>query len=238
MTETTPPSKRVWITDFIRGIAIIMVAVFHFIFMLSYFYEVPINYKSGFWFYEGRISAIIFMGMVGVVTAIIFQQKGWAGILRINVKRGIRLISIGLLITAVTLISFRAAPIWFGILHLMGLSILLSLPLAKLKWWNVLIGVFLIYLGQFVGGNTGSFLTLPFGLKPAGFASLDYYPLIPWMGVIVIGNGLGNLLYKYFVQIKAPRTWQKGLVYLGKKSLWIYLIHPPLFMGILWVVFR
>ncbi len=236
--QKAPPSGRIWITDFIRGIAIVMVVVFHLIFILSFFHSVDIDYRSGFWFYEGRIAAILFMGMVGVVTAIIAKQKGWAGILRINVKRGLRLIGIGMLITVATLITFPAAPIWFGILHLMGVSLLLGLPLAKSKWLNLIVGALLIYLGQFVGGNEGTFLTLPFGIKPPGFASLDYYPLIPWMGVIVIGNGLGNILYKYFVQLKAPSPWQKGVAYLGKQSLWIYLIHPPLFMGILWMIFR
>ena len=44
----------------------------------------------------------------------------------------------------------------------------------------------------FLDGHTGSLLLLPFGLPYAGFVSLDYEPLIPWFGVLLLGAAAGK----------------------------------------------
>ncbi len=232
-------TNRIWLIDFIRGIAIIMVVLFHLIFNLKFFYEFEMfDYKTGFWFWFGRIAAIVFMLMVGVATATVVNRKEKLAALKINLKRVGRLLGISLIISIATLIIFPGMTIWFGILHLMGTGILLSLPLARLRWVNVIAGVGILFLSEPVGGIEIKHMAfLPFGITPNTFASLDYYPLIPWLGVILIGNGMGNLLYKKFVQLRGPKAWEKGMAVLGKNSLWIYLVHQPILLGVLWVVF-
>lgn len=239
-TPFEPHPKRIWLTDFIRGIAILMVVIFHLAFNLSYFYEwESIDIYHGFWFYEGKIAAILFMLMVGVVTAIINQKKSKIEARRIHLKRVTRLLGISLVITLITWLIFPKEIIWFGILHLMGMGILISIPLARFKWLNILLGVGIFALNTQMGWiEVSTQLLLPFGLKPNTFASLDYYPLIPWFGVILIGTGLGNLLYKKIVQLKSPQTWQKPFNYLGKHSLVIYLAHQPILLGLLWLIFK
>lgn len=228
--------ERIWLPDFIRGFAIIAVVLFHLVFNLNYFYGwESLKYYEGFWFYTGRIAALLFMAMVGVVSAIIFNEKGAESAREINFKRGFRLLMIAMGITLASWIAFPEVTVWFGILHLMGASIILSIPLAGYKWLNLFLACLIILLGSLFDPLVVNIpFMIPFGLTPQGFASLDYYPLFPWAGVILIGIGSGNLLYKKIVQIKSPQLWQKPFIYLGKNSLWIYLIHIPLLYVLLW----
>jgi len=147
------------------------------------------------------------------------------------------LIGIALIITAATWLSFPENTIWFGILHLMGVSILLSIPLVRFGWINIVLGFFIMSLGPTMDALTGSGLALlPLGISPSGFTSFDYYPLIPWMGVILIGIGLGNLIYPKLLGQNAPNKLEKKIVFMGKYSLWIYLIHQPILLGLLWLI--
>lgn len=229
---------RIWLPDLIRGIAITMVVAFHLVFDLNYFYDqTQLKYYEGFWFYEGLIAAILFMSMVGVVTAIIFQQKDSRAAKRINLKRGLKLLGIGILITLISWLFYPDQTVWFGILHLMGSSVILSLPFARLKWANLILGSFVIVLGSWIKNiDVSHSFFIPFGIPSNHFSSFDYYPLIPWFGVILIGTGLGNILYKKFVQLNPPKPWQKVFILWGKNSLWIYLFHLPILYGVLWLI--
>ncbi|HWL73514.1 MAG TPA: heparan-alpha-glucosaminide N-acetyltransferase domain-containing protein, partial [Burkholderiaceae bacterium] len=64
----------------------------------------------------------------------------------------------------------------------------------------------------------------------------DYVPLFPWIGVVLIGTGLGALWQRANWQIphalvalndRAPR-W---LLFLGTWALTVYLVHQPLLLG-------
>ncbi len=230
--------ERIWLLDWLRGLAILLVVAFHVVFDLNHFYgwQYP-RYDGLFWYLEGRIAAILFMGMVGVVSAIIARQQTAEKTLKVNIRRGIRLIGIALIITAFTWISFPESTIWFGILHLMGVSILLSIPLVRLKWINIALGILVISLGGTMEAITGTNLALlPLGITTSSFSSFDYYPLIPWMGVIIIGIGLGNIFYPKLLGRRAPNKMDRKMIILGKNSLWIYLLHQPVILLILWLI--
>lgn len=104
--------KRIWLTDSLRGIAIIMVVLFHITFDLNYFFGSNIDYSNGFWFYEGRIAAFLFIFMVGLVSAFIHQQKSRKDVLKTNLKRALRLMGFAMLITLSTYILFPNDTVW------------------------------------------------------------------------------------------------------------------------------
>ena len=78
--------------------------------------------------------------------------------------------------------------------------------------------------------------------QPTGFY-LDYFPVIPRFGVVLLGIGVGNLLYtddRVPALFRQRPSWAMptvGLQWLGQHSLVIYLLHQPILFGVLWVLY-
>jgi uncharacterized membrane protein len=79
------------------------------------------------------------------------------------------------------------------------------------------------------------------GFAPSKPRTEDYVPLFPWLGVVLIGIGLGSLWKQRSFALPpalqglntaAPRL----LVLLGTWALTVYLVHQPLLMAVLWLV--
>lgn len=91
--------------------------------------------------------------------------------------------------------------------------------------------------GFFLTGIYGPWWLLPFGIYPAGFTSVDYTPLFPWFGVVLIGIGIGNFLYtggvRQFAVPRLPDLFSAPLAFLGRHSLLIYLVHQPVIIILL-----
>jgi uncharacterized membrane protein len=70
---------------------------------------------------------------------------------------------------------------------------------------------------------------------------VDYYPLLPWFGVALLGIFAGYSLYP---QGQPQFGWPdvskipfvQSLRFLGRHSLLIYLIHQPILIGLLFVL--
>ncbi len=146
-----------------------------------------------------------------------------------------------MIVTLATFFMARDNMIWFGILHFLGLSILISIPLCKYRWTNVLLAM-ILFAGYFPIKDlyTDSYTGLIFGIMPPSFAAYDHYALIPWLGYVLVGVALGNWIYKNNTRLikRSPTKLEKGLVITGKYSLWIYLIHQPILIGFMWLYFR
>jgi len=122
--------------------------------------------------------------------------------------------------------------IYFGILHLIGISIILLIPLIRFKWLNLVLGVLIWMIPAFV--NLASFEVLP--LLWLGFASpfptLDFFPVIPWFGAVLFGAGIGNIFYSKGISkfsLQEPNfKLNEYLKLFGRKSLLIYFAHFPI----------
>ena len=57
-------SSRLWEIDAARGVAILMMILFHTLFDLSFFSLYPVNVASGFWRYFAYASASLFLLIV------------------------------------------------------------------------------------------------------------------------------------------------------------------------------
>jgi uncharacterized membrane protein len=70
---------------------------------------------------------------------------------------------------------------------------------------------------------------------------VDYYPLLPWFGVTLLGIFVGRTLYPDGVsRITLPDLSSvppiRGLRFLGQHTLFIYLVHQPILLGILFAL--
>ncbi len=232
--------KRIWELDVLRGIAILLMVVFHVIFNLEVFFGITkFDHMNGFWYYEGRIAAILFILLVGIATSLIQHRYSHKEALKKNAYRGLRLIGLGMIITAVSYFLDPANTIWFGILHFLGLSILISIPLSKYKKVNFFLAAALM-LAYYQTSRiyTTSYLGVIFGILPPTFQTYDHYALIPWLGYVLLGIAIGNWVYPKGLPIveRNPNSIEKNLSVAGKYSLWIYFIHQPILFGITWLI--
>jgi uncharacterized membrane protein len=230
-------TARFWEVDFLRGWALIMMILFHSVFDLGYFGVWEVDIYSGFWFYFARLTASLFLLLVGVSLVLSYsraERKARAEQFRFRLlKRSIWIFSLGMGITLATYLVLGNGFIIFGVLHLIGVSLLLAYPFLKLHRLNAIFGLLFILVGLYFQNLSIDYPWLLWlGLVPPEFYSLDYFPIFPWFGVILMGIALGDLLYRgYRRRIALPNlsgsSSVKPVAFLGRNSLAIYLIHQP-----------
>jgi len=234
---------RFYEIDALRGIAVVMMIIFHFLFDLDFFGVSSFNLEKGFWLVFARITAVIFIFLVGLSLTISYSKAERLGKASFKkyLKRGLKIFGFGLIISLITFILFPKWVIIFGILHFIGLSIILAYPIVKQKgnknWLNLLLGIAVIVAGVFLSRLSFDFSYLLWlGLMPSELYTFDYFPLLPWFGVVLLGIFLGNLLYKDKRLFKIPRLKSRAIpffCFLGRHSLFIYLLHQPVLSGLI-----
>ncbi len=236
---------RFWEIDLLRGFAVVLMVLFHLPFDLDYFGVARLDVHSGFWFFLGRLAAVLFVLLVGVSLVLSFwraELQGQAsGFRRRLLKRSLWLLALATGITLATYLFIGKGFIVFGVLHLIGISILLAYPSLRLRSANAVIGLLFIFIGWYFSTlSFGSPWLIWAGLAPASFYTLDYFPLFPWFGVVLLGTALGDALFRgYRRRIELPDLSRSPLVrpfaLLGRNSLAIYLFHQPVLIAILWL---
>lgn len=226
-------SNRIWELDALRGIMILGVVFIHFCFDLDYFLGVDLIRNPVVQLVMDRC------GMSFVVLSGLCATLG-----RRSLRRGAQVFGCGMLITAVTAgmvllgLADRFLIIYFGVLHLLGVCMMLWPLLRRLPVWaRLALGLALIGLGYwFQTFTVDTFWLVPFGLVPPDFSSSDYFPLLPGLGWFLLGACLGTALYRqrrsllpnFPVQNPAVRFFR----WCGTHSLWIYLLHQPVLYAI------
>mgnify|MGYP000916627453 CR=1 FL=1 len=230
MNRRQQTTKRIWEVDFLRGVALLAMVYYHIVYDLREFYSVPVSYSDGMNFYMGRGSALLFMLLAGLSCTL---TGG-------NAKRGLKVLGLGLVITAITLLYVPSHAVTFGILHFLGTSMVLYPPVSRLgPVILALLGTAIFYLGGLTAQvQVPVGFLFPLGLRGEGFISSDYYPLLPWFGVFLCGAALGKLLYaekRSLLKSLPPDTLVNKM---GRHTLPIYLIHQPVILLVLFLLLR
>jgi uncharacterized membrane protein len=241
-------NKRFWEVDSLRGLAIVMMVTFHFIFDLTYFGIYSFNISSGFLWWFARITATMFIFLVGVSLSLSYTRTTLLnnygtenGLFLKYLKRGLKIFSYGLLITLTTWIFIGNGFIIFGILHFIGIAIILEYVVLRRKYINLLLGIAFIAAGIFLMSFRFDFYGLLWlGFTPNNFYTVDYFPLLPWLGVVSIGIFFGNVFYENYIRLfKLPDLSNSLIIkisdFLGRHSLLIYLIHQPIIISLLYL---
>lgn len=241
--QTGPADRRLWEVDSIRGLAVIFMIGYHLIFDLAYFGVYAGTMYSTPWQFVARSIGTTFILVLGVSLTLRYQrlkpELDRVQVFRIYLRRGAWLFGWGVVITLVTYLVLGKGFVVFGILHLLGLSVILAFPFLRSRWASLAGGVAAIGLGIYLGGlKTLSPWLLWLGVPQFGRHMVDYYPILPWFGCALLGIFLGLTLYpggvRRFALPDLSRTAPiRALTYLGKHSLLIYLVHQPILLGIL-----
>jgi uncharacterized membrane protein len=220
-----------------------MMVVYHLMYDLDYFGGYDIESTSGFWARFADATAGAFLFLVGVSLAISYSRASAGGSDRSlfgkYLMRGIRVFAYGMVLTVVFLV-FGMGVVAFGILHLIGVSIILAYPLLRYRYANLFLGLSIIAVGVYMrieGFSSESPWLLPFGVVPENLVMPDFRPLLPWFGVVLLGLFAGNIFYgdgkrPALFAGKAPAA-ARPLLPPGRNSLFIYLIHQPILILLL-----
>jgi uncharacterized membrane protein len=240
--------RRFWDVDAARGVAMIMVVLYHLVYDLDNFGGYGIESTSGFWAFFADFSASAFLFLVGLSLAISSERERRAERRGLELfgkyaRRGARIFLYGMLITVVFL-ALGYGYVIFGILQLIGLSIVLAYPFLRLRFVNAFVGLAVVAAGAYVGaqhivaGGVVGVLLAPLGVFPEGLFMPDYRPLLPWFGVVLLGLFFGNVAYVP-LRKEAPAgspPYAAPLAFIGRHTLFIYLVHQPVLLATLWAL--
>ncbi len=238
---------RFWEVDFLRGIAVVGMITFHLIYDLCFFHVSSIELSTLPWLLLGRGTASVFIFLVGVSLSLSYARSRLKGKppnkTRKYLNRGTRILSYGFFISIVTWVFLGDDMVVFGILHLIGLSIILSIPLLDksprhLFTAGALLFVLFPLLKPFI--PVGGFWLIILGFPPQGFSSVDYAPLLPWYGLVLLGLGAGKTFYGGYVRRKKIPDYTSILpvsliCHTGRHSLFIYFIHQPILLTLMYL---
>jgi uncharacterized membrane protein len=231
--------QRFWEIDILRGFAIINMIIFNYSFALSYLKIYNLN--LGLTYAVLIASTFIFLsGLSLTISYNRVKSKKPKEIYKKFFSRGLKIVGYGILITVITFLAFPEAFVIFGILHFIGISIILGQFFLKFKKLNLFLGLLIIFLGFYLQSFRFDFSWLLW-LVPTYFYTFDYFPILPWFGVTLLGIFFGNWLYRngkrrFKIKDFSKLSIVKFLVFLGRKSLIIYLLHQPLLILILLIL--
>jgi uncharacterized membrane protein len=215
--------RQLWL-DYLRGMAVIWMIIFHFTYDLTLFRLISVDMDHGFWFFFPRLIAGTFLFCVGAALEYAHSSREPFSALYPRLKKlGI----CALLVSLSTFLIFRSQWIYFGTLHCI--------------WFSTVVGFF------FIGKRNLQFLVMSlilffqWGLnfdikwlsKLINRPSLDFIPVYPWFSLVLLGMLIApKIKWKEFDFGMPSRI----LRWLSQHSLEIYLIHQPLLYGILFLV--
>jgi len=230
--------KRIWELDALRGICILGVILFHFVFDLTVLYRIVDWDPPALFTFVQQWGGTLFVVLSGICVTLGSR----------SVRRGLVVFCGGLLVSAVTCgmyafgFSDRSIIIYFGVLHCLGVCMLLWPVFRKLHWaiLAALGGIFALLGLHFMNLWVDTPWLILLGLTPHGFVTSDYFPLLPYLGFFLLGAALGKTLYRNKASLlpKVNAGWfpLNFFCFCGRQSLWIYLLHQPLLNGICWLI--
>jgi len=226
-----------WEVDVFRGIALILMIAFHFTWDLFYFNLISTHPRDIFGSVISQ-GAYFFLFLVGVS---IFLSVDAGKKFNFFVKRGLLIFGWGVLISLLVYF-FINELILFGILNLIGLSIIIGYFLSKNRWFCLFGGFFCFLFGWFLNSFSSESLFLSWlGVDMVGVSFVDHFPVFPWLGWVLLGCFVGGLLYSGKKRLFKLEDYSgvfplNFLGLFGRNSLFIYLVHQPILLFLLWVI--
>lgn len=224
--------QRIDILDVWRSLAILLMLVYHFLYDLALFgviswgqlFSAPLNAMQKF-----------------ICCSFILLAGASARFSRNNLRHGLVVLAAGILVELGALVGGQV--IRFGVLMLLGCSMViyhfLGNYLQKLPGWLLAAGCVVLYAAsdRWTDAVTVSCRWLyPLGLQYPGFSSADYFPLLPWLFLFLIGTALGGWCLRRRDSRLLAAPLPRPVTFLGRHSLLIYIIHQPILYGISWLL--
>lgn len=232
-------AKRVGLLDDLRGLLIIGMVIYHFIFDIIDVYGITNSLLD--------LPFVIFTRILGA-SLFIFIAGSMCNYSRNNLKRGLIALAIAMSITIITGFVIPSQSVKFGIIHFMGVAMILYHLLAKLlekipTMVGSIASLFLFLVSFHLPNGYLGFQNLfviplpkslyfanyyPFGFSAPSFSSVDYYPIFPWIFMFFTGYFIGRLIKQGLFPAFFYKTYNRFFNYMGKHTLLIYIVHQPI----------
>ena len=230
--------NRFWEIDLLRTIAIVVMIVFHTLYLLDFFHihYTDLQHLYWLWFAGGGGP---FMFLAGVSLTITRSRT-----IRISgfLRRGLEIFAWGMGITLITWLADPEEYVRFGILHFFGIAFILAPFFTRFRYINLILGSAVMALGIYMLGHRVS-VDFPWllWLMPHSFATFDYWPLVPWFGLFLLGMFFGKIFYpqgnRRFNIPEFSNRVVSALTLLGRHTLVIYLAQWPAIIVVLLLLF-
>ena len=242
--------KRCHLIDEYRGFVVINMIAYHAIWDLVYMFGVDLKwYKSSLGTIWQQWICWSFILLSGYC-----WQMG-----KRHLVRGLEVFGAGALVSIVTIMLTPDARIMFGVLTLLGSSMLLLIPFDRmLRKIQPAIGMLISFVAfvltyrinrGYLGVLDKTLISLPkewysnwfatfLGFTEPGFFSTDYFSIIPWFFLYVTGYyGYTLVQKKEGNQRFLTKSICPPLGWIGRHALVIYLLHQPVIYGVLSILF-
>ena len=228
MSKSRTEAGRIDAIDIARALALLGMVVYHLSWDLAYFgFASPGLPFTPAMRILANLVASAFLGLVGVSLAIANRNgPHWR---RFFTRLG-RIVAAAALVSAATAFTAPDAPIWFGILHCIVASSVISLAfLYAPAAFALLAGAVAILAPHFLASpmfDPAPLLWLGLGVREP--STLDWRPLLPWLGAVLIGLGLARLTLPQLLGSELAR-WRARFApariaaLVGRHSLAFYL---------------
>jgi uncharacterized membrane protein len=240
---TSAPTKldRIAAIDVARGLALVGMVVYHLAWDLADFGFV----SAGLPFTPAmrllsHAVASAFLALVGVSLALA-HPHGLRG--RAFARRFAIVAGAALMVTAASFVIDPAEPIAFGILHCIAVASLVAAPFVGAPAWTALAaGVAALAAPLAVASDSLDAPALVWlGLGTTAPHTLDWRPLLPWAGVVLVGLALARaslprLAGWRWTQWRPAAAPGRALRFAGRHSLVIYLVHQPILFACLFAL--
>jgi len=226
--------RRFDVLDAWRTLAIVLMAAYHFLYDLYIFgvisadrlFSAPLNVLERF-----------------ICCSFILLAGASARFSRNNLRHGLIVLGAGLVVEIGAAVAGQT--IRFGVLMLLGSSMVLwhflGKGLQKLPGWSVAAGSgVLFFAARWWTGRTAVSVPwlYPLGFISPGFYSADYFPLLPWFFLFLIGTALGGWCLEHRENRLLTVSLSRALTWPGRHSLMIYVLHQPVLYGISYLIWR
>lgn len=231
LPQTQAAAFQRWDTiDVARGIAICAMIAYHFSWDLSFLNLIEtdiLQVPAWRWFARGIAASFLLLAGVGLALAHMqgFRRQAF-------LRRLAKISGAALLVTMATYFAFPESYIFFGILHCLAVSSVLALPFLRLPPALIALAAAFCFAAPWI--LTSPVLDQPWldwlGLGSSEPIANDYVPIFPWFGPVLLGISLA----KTFLPLNETMTlarWRgtsplsRLLIFAGRKSLPIYLLH-------------
>lgn len=228
MPEAKPKKERIQSMDALRGLAVVLMVIHHFLYDLCAFLGAP------WWLFSNPVFNFLHYVFAGTFVLLAGVSSRFS---RSNLKRGLIVLVIALVITLVT--TLMDMPIRFGVLHMLGFCMVFYALTHKL-WESIPTPVMPLLCIVLLVGSALAVHLIPidakclwmFGWIYDGFVSTDYFPIFPWLFVFLLGTWLGKYIRErrfpgWFYSMKVP-----VFPAIGRHALIVYIVHQPVLYGI------